>query len=365
MPQQANDDGVRVVFKHGLKTPKFKGLPSEKARMHWLLFTDYLEELDITDEAQKIRKFKLTLTDNAREWYDIHKASFTNLATLEKLFVQAYGPPEDRTELLRQFSQAKMSPAETVTAFKNRLSSLAHNAKITDQVMVLSQFVNGLPESIQQAVRVKRDGTLEEAHLTALAAQPPTQAVPTIAQSAAVYAIQHSQGSQQQKTSTNDMAIASEMEQLYIAKRDSSFSPQRGRRDTRYTNANRYRDHSRSVSRGRNNYRSQSQEKANSRYWSKSPDRSAYQAPARDRQGGSGRFRLRSNSRDRQSPAPYDRRGSPAPKRVQFKSNGDSRTASPSPGACHYCGKRGHYWENCMLFREAMRQGRIKHQNFH
>lgn len=358
MPEgDPNAQPVRVVFKHGLSAPKFKGLPTEKANMHWLLFNDYCEELEVPED-QKIRKFKLTLVDNAREWYQVNEDSFITLDTLKTSFLQAFGPSQNRTDLLRQFAAAKMSPAETVTMFNNRLSSLAHEAKITDQEMILSQFISGLPESIQQSVRVKRDATITEALKTAIAAQPPTTAMP------------HSTAFSLQKRSTNNIsaqtnrksshdALADEMQQVYISRRSPSQSPTRGR-DSRPDHH--FRDASRSHSRGRP-YRPHS--KSRSAYRSNSRNRgSDYESPVRRRYDRPYRPESRSAERRHQSPGPRNRRTSPGPnKRVQFDAK-SRRSASRSPGVCNYCAKRGHYWENCRLFRDAMRQGRIKHENF-
>ena len=101
-----------------VKPPSFFGKPDEDCKAHWLKFQDYYEEVNVPED-QRIAKFRITLYGVARTWYELNKATFIDLATLENAFLAEYLTQPSRAELLKIFNKLQMGPGETLVAFRN------------------------------------------------------------------------------------------------------------------------------------------------------------------------------------------------------------------------------------------------------
>jgi len=321
-------DQQQVVINNSMRPPKFDGVHDKDANIHWLLFTDYIAEANIA-EAQRVNKFRITLTGEPRQWFEDNKASFTTFDQLEQLFKAEYGPQVSRAGYIKQLQNITMLPNETVIDFKKRVFRTACKASLQDDgEMVITAFVGGLPQNIRDHVRSKRDANLDEALKTAQALMLD---VPQVAPEATAYSVRDmTKRSDKCKITDLDMdVLTGKVQQLMYNDRKQGQHP---------------------ISRNRSDSRGR-----------------GYQKPYYDRRmSGSN---SRSNSRGRQ-----ERRGrDPTPRRERRNdSNGSqnrkvafkSKSRSPSPGACYYCGKNGHIADSCRVLRKHLREGKIKMQNF-
>lgn len=309
------------------RVPIFSGKDTENCDLHWLLFQDYVTENNIAND-QQVAKFRITLNSEAREWYELHKAELVNAATLERLFKAAFAQQISRSQLLKQFNTMSLNPGETIPAYSKRLKTLATKAKINDTEMLVSQFVEGLPESIRPMVKARRDETLEDATLTAQAVHSDAPPIPTGATAFSM-----------KKTDDAELSelITQQMKALFVANRPYQRSDSRDRG----------RDHGRDRGRdrGRPNYQSSRYPNNNRRSVSRDSSRS------------------QSRGRDRYERRPTPRRQSSGERRVSFNDRAASKSRSPSPISCYFC-KKGHRYSECSQLRRALRDGKIHTQNF-
>ena len=305
-----------------VRSPTFDGVTKHDADIHWLLFTDFLTEAKVAEE-NKISKFRITLIGEPRMWFETNKDSFTSLDVLEAKFKAEFSPVTTRAEYLKQFQQLTIQPSETLIMFKKRLIKIAIKAKIQqDEELITTQFVAGLPASIRNHVRARRDANIDDAFKTAQAVlvDTPTTEVSTS------YAITNE--------SNPISGLTAQMQRLMYANDKGSRS-----------------ERTRSTSRSKYNSR---QDRDN---------RSA----SRSRQGRSERReQSRSSSRSHSRGRPYRRdqtprgRKSSRDKAVSFRSKSRSR----SPVRCFYCNKSGHIFGNCRLLLKHLQEGKIKPENF-
>ena len=318
-----------VVIKNSMKTPIFDGVGRNSAKIHWLLFEDYLTETEV-DDALKIAKFRITLSGDPREWYEDNKASFTSIAILKTLFLNEYSPEESRAEYLRQLQTIKMGDKENLLDYKKRVFRTAVKAKLKDDAdLITTQFVAGLPDSIRNHVRSRRDESLDDAYKTAQAVMVEK---PTVVTPDSLLVAQRDRKYDLLSTGSDIDALADRVHKLmYVGDRGRQTSNSR----SRPYDGGRYRSQSRSAS------RSHSRGRHDRRGRDQTPRRGRDQTPRRDRNTSKG-------SKDR---------------RVSFR--GKSR--SPSPGPCYYCGQHGHLADSCHLLKKHLREGRVtvqKDQNF-
>lgn len=342
-------DPVNVVV-NSSRPPQFSGRDNEDCDVHWLKFIDYCEDASIAD-GQKISKFKVTLSSDARQWYEDNKDSFTSIPILKNAFIAAFSQAQSRSELLQQFQSLALGPSETLQSFKKRVKHIASKAKITDQEMVTLQFIKGLPATIQGMVYARRDATLDEAFQTAQAVH---SHIPTASQTMLAY----------QPAATPPFSlypppldkvthpyndVAEQFQQLYVTRRNNT-SPARGRQwsPQRRDSRDRYRSGDfprarRSPSDSRRGYK-------DDRYRSNSRD---------------GRRPSRSPSRGRESMhrPPTPRRAS-GDRQVSFSDR--PRSQSPSPMVCLFCQQKGHKYAQCYKLRQMLQNGSFHGiQNFH
>lgn len=304
-------DPVQVTISNN-RPPIFHGKDNENCDVHWLLFEDYYTENNIP-AAQRVRKFRITLKDDARDWYQKNEALFPDLDALKTQFTTAFGRHVSRAELLKQFHSLTLNAGETLPSYGKRVKDLARQAQLTDEELIINQFVEGLPASIKGMVRARRDTTLHDALLTA-------QAVHMEAPSAAgatAFAMQPSAQSIAE-------ALASQMQTLYLANNASARS--RSRERGRSQDKNRF-------------YDSYDRKRSTSGNSSRSP----------------------SWGRNQYQRKPTPRRHSPNDTRRKVSFGTKSR--SQSPVSCYFC-KGAHRYADCRELRKALQNGSFQNQNF-
>lgn len=317
------------VTYHGNRAPSFSGKETEDCKVHWLKFLDYLEDINCTED-KKIDKFKVSLNGDAREWYELNKASFDSLVNLEQLFKAAYQTEPSRSELLKQFHHLKLAPSETLVAYKNRLNKIALKAKITDQEMVTSQFIEGLPDSLKVHVSARRDATLEEVLKTAQAVMAAT----TVATPPQAMIMAETE------------KLTTQLDHLHVSRdtyRPSTrqYRPRTPSRSRNGPNDRPYNDRSRRPSRST----------SRDRHYSRS-DRSS----SNGRSSGSW---SRDDSRNRRQGRRY-----PTPGRNNSQSPRRGGKVSFEGMECWYCGGQ-HEFATCHLLKKALKNGKVRHsENF-
>jgi len=349
---------VNVVVNFN-RPPQFSGRDNEDCDVHWLKFIDDCEDCPIA-EAQRITKFRVTLSSEARQWYEDNKDSFTTVAGLKAAFVAALSQQQSRPELIQQFQTLALRPSETLQAFKKRVKHIASKARIVDQEMITLQFVKGLPASIQGMVYARRDATLDEAFQTAqavhsylpaaapqamlayqsapapLPCQPPAQVpIPSLSP------YQPSPNT----VPMNDMA--DQFQQLYVNRRVNA-SPARGRQWSPQNRGDRYR--SGDFPRARRSPSDSRREFSEDRY---RPNNRDDRRPSRSPSRG----------RDSMRRPPTPRRAS-GDRQVSFSDR--PRSQSPSPIVCLFCQQKGHRYAQCYKLRQMLQNGSFHgDQNFH
>jgi hypothetical protein len=321
------------------KPPFFYGKETEDCNVHWLKFIDYVEEVQLPED-RIVSKFRITLHGDARQWYEVHKADFTDANVLEQRFKEAYRTEISRSELLKQFHRIKLGPSETLVSFKNRLKHLALKAEIRDEEMIRSQFIEGLPDNLKIHVTGRRDTSLEDVLKTAQA----VMAVTTPAATAQTIYVAQSDSCKPSNTyeayagHTEADMLASQMSHFHVSRpsgRSPAHSPSRSRQryDQRNSEKSSYhrRSPSRSVSRDRDYER-------NSRGWDSSQNRGNNRS---DRYPTPGRYGSKSPHRDN--------------KRVAF----DNQQSLE----CWYC-QGGHMYAECPHLRKALQNGKYSHSHF-
>lgn len=329
MPEQDQPPPVRVHVRYPVPPPIFDNKTSKDADLHWILFLDYVQETEVAAEDQ-VAKFRITLNEYPRRWYNIHRAEFADLNTLERLFKAKFQPVTSRAEALKEFQSLAIRPNESLSAYKERATIVASKASIEDDELVTAQFISGLPPSIRSVVRAHQDKTLDAATMTAQAACVDG---PSPNAHGAVLSLQ----------TDTDTELCDDMHALYVTRRE--FSPRRPRstftRQRDYTSHDRAarpssRDNRRDIRDGRRDYRSRD-------------DRSSSRSQSRDRafrrpRDHTPRGEYKSPNRDR---------------KVSF------RPRSKSPLTCKFCQRRGHTIGDCHLLHKALEDGSIKcHKDF-
>lgn len=315
MPVQPVNQRVDAFISHKFDADKVSDVYS-----HWLAFTDYLEECGIANEDQ-VKKFRLTLVGVPRQWYEENKESFTSLDVLHNAFSARFGKLIPRTEYLTQFMSISLKQHEDLSAYLNRVSMLASQAKITDKELIMLRFIDGLPAHVRGAVKAKRDSDLQGCMLTAqaLLAEIKPSVIPTVMP--------------MQAHSSIDKEMLNKMLLMQIGETNDKV-------------ANREQQNSRA-------YSSRPRERSGNMPHRRD-ERSASRSQSRGRYRGesSGRRPDRSLSRERHYPNRGDSRD-----RSRF-----SRAKSPRPAVsfendkkvCTFCAKPGHLWRDCFRMKAVM-----------
>lgn len=333
--QQPAQQPMHIIA--NVRPPLFSGQEHEDCEVHWLKFLDFVDDSRIPQD-QQVQKFRTTLNNDARQWYHLNQASFTDLVALKTAFTTTYAKHINRSDLLKQFNSVSLGPSESLLTYKNRVQKLALQAKITDDEMVVMQFIEGLPASVKGIVRARRDNTLEEALKTAQAVY--TDSIQTPHTALPVQAVTKQQ---------LDEEIAAQVKALYIAN-NYGGTPSHSHRQSRDYARSRSDRVNRSQSRDR-------QSRSNSRNrFNRFPTPGRY-SPARDRRYSPARDRRYSPARDRRYSPARDSRSPGRDKKVSFSAN--QRGASPRPLTCYYCGE-DHIYADCPALRKDLRDGKVK-----
>ena len=328
-----------------VRPPTFYGRDNEDCHSHWLKFQDYIEEINV-DENAKIGKFKITLHGDSRMWFEDNKASFTTLALLKTAFLANYSLELSQSEWIAQFRALKLKAGESMPAYRKRVKLVAQKAKITNNVMIVSQFVGGLPDALQPHVCGSSSDNLDVVFHAAQAVNAVLPASATAGTAAAApTAYMHQARPTPQTVDPKMDQITDDLGHFHMSKK--SFSPNRGRSHSRDRDYGHYsgrsgsgdRRYRRSTSRGRESY---------------SRPR---QSTSRGRDYSAGRPRYRDDSRD-----PYNRRRyrSPSPHHRRYPSN-DCKNVSFDKSSrflpCDYC-KENHSYQQCPYLRKALKAGK-------
>ena len=311
-----------------MRPPKFSGTKDDDAISHWLAFLDYVEENNIDNNA-KVSKFRITLSGEPRQWFEDNKETLNTLDLLEKGFKAEYGPQTTQSQYADQLQNMKMLPEETLPAYKKRVARIATKAGLQAHTgLQISAFLKGLPASIQDHVRSKRDDSLDEVLKTAQAMMV-TIPSSTEVTAPAVYAVQATPSRRQVSNSDVDNLANNVQRMMYNERqprpRNRSTSRDRRPRSQSYSQ-------SRSRSRGRRYNRDQT------------PRKYPYNPKYNQKDRSQDRYRSH-GSKDR---------------KVSFR----SKSRSPSPGPCYYCSKHGHTADFCKVLKKHLREGKLKSKDF-
>ena len=119
---------------------------TQNARSHFLSYEDYCTIHDL-QEPDRIARFKLTLSGEARQW--IEGKQFATFQEMKNQFIRYFTGAHTNLGTTAQFRNLKYIPGETLEKYASRIRALAEEGGINDQ-MCVSQFMIGLPSSLRK-----------------------------------------------------------------------------------------------------------------------------------------------------------------------------------------------------------------------
>ena len=132
-----------------LPPPVFKGGDGEDPEVHLLRANDWMDAYDVLP-ADRIREFRHTLDDLARQWYDdiALPANWDDLQTAFTRYFSLHG--RNAKQVYEAWSSLTFTPGDNIDAFIRRVKMIARRGDFNEQ-MQLSRIKSLLPESVYGA----------------------------------------------------------------------------------------------------------------------------------------------------------------------------------------------------------------------
>lgn len=131
---------------------RYNGENIDEAPAHILSFTDYAE-LHTLNDAQKIQKFKITLSGAARLWYE--GKAFADFDDLKDQFLAYFSAAHTRESAVAAFRSCSLKLSETAEQYRQRVERFADRLGYNAE-MVKDQFLAGLPSEVRTGVTMAR-----------------------------------------------------------------------------------------------------------------------------------------------------------------------------------------------------------------
>ena len=128
--------------------PKFAGRPEEDAEAHLLLTNDWMITHNFSEDV-KVQRFCLTLTGEARLWYEALTPIANNCLALQKKFKKQYSKIENaREQLFHAWSSFHYDEnTETVNTYINRIRQVVAMLDYGEP-QILEVFRNTIPNRL-------------------------------------------------------------------------------------------------------------------------------------------------------------------------------------------------------------------------
>lgn len=390
---------------------RFSGIKGQDPRAHIFSFEDYCRLQHLTDESDKIERFKVTLGDQARLWIESVKAK--TFQEVKESFVRQYTGVTTYDANVQRFRNVVYTPPESLENYKQRLMLLGQtigydtrDGNVSREVC--TQYRLGMPHKIRMFLAsLAETASLEELQehaqkyidIDGLSPEVKTPTQVTFGDSTTQNALV-SQGQSMSKNTAgigvnqgtskeneNIMQQLNELKALIAMNKerfDRSRSNSKGRLDSRNRSKSpqrdrNYRPQSRSPNRNRssnehssrkqasaytgNDYRNNGNNSRRDNGNDRSYSRDRYQSnrgydrgrsQSRDRNDDRGR----NNSRDRGRPRNDSRDGPRKRELTPFR-----RSPSNDTLKCHFCHQKGHFYRNCPELWDSMMKAK-KAQGF-
>jgi hypothetical protein len=318
---------------------KFSGTAGHDPLAHWLSYEDYAT-VQALDDANKIQKFKLSLTEEARLWID--GKAFATSAALKEAFISRFSGTPTREGALSAFKNAKLKPGESVEAFVSRLRRNATRVGYNDEVFVKDQFLSGLPDEVRIATVMSNTATLDDA---VQSAQKYIDLKGTCAQ------VTFSMGDDSVTGLAEQLASALELRSTASKVHERVPTPhrQRSKSPTFVRYSRRDRDSRNNLSESPSRFHNKSERYARSpRRFERSRERMTRGTP---------RNSPRRYSRSPKGYESYGRSKSNSPQRRSgsIRRTNDRRGRSKSRDfRCYFCNGQGHYMADCKIRKDEL-----------
>lgn len=139
---------------------RYTGVPVEDAPGHLMLYEDYCLYHDIQNDNTKVERFRLTLTGQARLWYQ--GKTFASWDQCKTAFQSYFSSAQTRQSAVQAFRNSAFKTGETADQYLQRLQRLADRMNYGEDY-VKDQFLTGLPQDVRTSVIMGRPQNLEEA----------------------------------------------------------------------------------------------------------------------------------------------------------------------------------------------------------
>ena len=149
IPAQLAPAGVipvpQIIYQNWIgKKPEFSGKPEEDAESHLLSTRDWMEAHNFP-EGEKVRHFRVTLTGEARLWYESLTPIDNDWPTLQNKFRWQYSKIGNTPELFHAWRTFKFDEnTDSVDSYVLRMSQVAAMLNY-GEMQILENFKNTLP----------------------------------------------------------------------------------------------------------------------------------------------------------------------------------------------------------------------------
>ncbi|MEY3028235.1 MAG: hypothetical protein RIQ77_318 [Pseudomonadota bacterium] len=333
---------------------KFAGKGDISATAHWLSFLDYLDFEGIQQNenyvAEVTKRFKTTLTGQARQWFEESGKNALSLDDLQNRFKARFGVATSRMDSYMAFHGIKMRPNEALSDYRHRIEAAASKAKITDNEVILHVFCAGFPDPYRTTIMSRRDNSLEEAFKTAQIVMSPSQQANQPNPVMLSCQVESPTPPAQPQLEKSLAPICDKLEDLVLSFDKLSL---KDRITDRQSDSRK-----RSTSRSRREHPNRS--RSRERFRSRTP---SYRGRSNDRNYDRNRSfsRERSLSRNGRN---FNRASSKSPRRYKSPAPPD-RKITFADDVCTFCNKRGHLWRQCYKVAKLVQDTADKRQGQH